>query len=174
MYKGLGSIEVAENFSCGVGSKLAPSLEFAFEARLDLGPVQEVGNLAQGAGRRVIPIIGGTFAGPGGLSGRVLSGGADWQIVRADGSAELDARYTLQTDSGALIYVSNQGVRNGPPEVLARLRAGERVDPSAYYFRATPKFEASAPELLWLMRFIFVCTGERLAHQVILTFWRIL
>ena len=172
MYKGSGSIDAAESFTCGE-AKTAPALQFAFEARVDLGPVQEIGKVAPGVQRRVIPIVGGTFSGPG-LSGRVLSGGADWQIVRPDGSAELDARYTLQTDSGALIYVSNQGLRNGPPEVLAKLKAGEPVDPSAYYFRATPKFEVSAPELQWLARAIFICTGERRANQVILKFWRVL
>ena len=169
MYKGSGSIESAENFACG---PRAPALEFAFEARVDLGKVLEVGKVAQGE-RRVIPIVGGTFEGPG-VKGRVLNGGADWQIVRADGFAELDARYTLETESGALIYVSNQGMRHGPPDVLAKIKAGEPVDPNSYYFRAAPKFETSAPELQWLARSIFVCTAERLANQVVLRFWRVL
>ena len=150
-----------------------PALEFAFEVRVDLGPPQEFGIASAGAEHRVIPITGGVFAGPA-IQGRVLSGGADWQIVRPDGSAELDARYTLETDSGALICVSNQGLRNGPPEVLAKLRAGEPVDPSAYYFRAVPKFEVSAPELRWLSRSLFICTGQRRARQVILNFWKVL
>lgn len=178
LYKGSGSIEAAENFACaepGANAAIAPAppgLQFAFEARVDLSTVQEIGKTASGE-RRVIPIVGGTFEGPG-IKGRVLNGGADWQIVRADGFAELDARYTLETDSGALIYVSNQGMRHGSPEVLAKLRAGETVDPTTYYFRATPKFETSAAELQWLSKSIFVCTGARLANQVILKFWRVL
>lgn len=103
----------------------------------------------------------------------MLSGGADWQIVYPDGSIHLDARYTLETDSGALIYVVNQGMRNGPPDVMARLRAGEAVDPSSYYFRAVPRFEVSAPELQWLTRSIFVCAAERRASAVLLRFWRV-
>ena len=83
---------------------MAPELKFAFEACVDLGTPLEIGFLPSGSERRVIPILGGTFEGPS-IRGRVLPGGADWQLVHANGSAELDARYTLQTDTGALISV---------------------------------------------------------------------
>ena len=49
--------------------------------------------------RRIINILGGTVEGPK-LKGRILPGGADWQIVREDGTAELVARYTLQATDG--------------------------------------------------------------------------
>ena len=78
------------------------------------------------------------------MQGRIVPGGADWQILHSDGAASLDARYTIQTDDGALIYVVNRGVRHGPPEVLARLNRGERVDPASYYFRSVATFETSA------------------------------
>lgn len=176
VYKGSGPTDAAGNFACAEtplpAAPPAPALQFAFEARVDLGPIQELGKLSAGE-RRIIPITGGTFAGPG-LKGRILPGGADWQIVRADGTAELDARYTLETESGALIYVNNQGLRAGSPEVIARLRAGQPVDPKDYYFRAAPRFETSAPELQWLTRSIFICTAERRATQVVLQFWRVL
>ena len=68
------------------------------------------------------------------MQGRILEGGADWQILRSDGAAELDARYTIQTDAGALIYVVNRGVRHGPPEVLQRMNRGERVEPAILLF----------------------------------------
>ena len=101
-------------------------------------------------------------------------GGADWQIIRKDGFTELDARYTLQTDSGRLIYVSNIGMRHAAPEVMKRLNAGERVDPSEVYFRAVPKFETSAPDLEWLTRSVFVATGERSPNAVLIRFFRVL
>ena len=107
------------------------------------------------------------------MKGHVLPGGADWQIVRADGLAELDTRYTLETDDGKLIYVQNPGIRHAPPEVTARLMAGQPVDPSLVYFRSAPRFETSAPELAWLMRSIFVGTGERQPADVILRFWKL-
>jgi hypothetical protein len=71
----------------------------------------------------------GSFAGER-LSGRVLPGGADWQVIRADGVADLDARYALETTDGALIYVRNRGYRHGPPEVLRALAEGREVDPT--------------------------------------------
>ena len=149
----------------------APGLVFAFQARVELGTPIEIGQVPQGR-RRIIPIVGGTFEGPR-LKGRVLSQGADWQIVRADGFAELDTRYLLQTDAGELIYVQNAGVRHATPDVLAKLAAGEAVDPNLVYFRTVPTFETSASELQWLARSIFVGTGERHPSHVIIRFWRL-
>jgi hypothetical protein len=149
-----------------------PTLTFAFEIHATLGPAVEVGTLANGALRRIIPVTGGTFHGPG-IRGTVLAGGADWQIVTPDGMAVLDARYTLQTDAGHFIYVSNKGIRHGKPEVLKRIAAGEEVDPSEYYMRTVPEMEASAPELDWLRRSVFVCSGARLRNAVILAFYKV-
>jgi len=148
-----------------------PQLVFAFEARVQVGPPVDVGPVPGGR-RRIIPILGGAFDGPD-LRGRVLPGGADWQIVRADGLGELDTRYTLETDDGKLIYVQNAGIRHASPEVTAKLMAGQPVDPSLVYFRTVPKFETSAPELAWLMRSIFVGSGERYPADVLIRFWKL-
>ena len=149
-----------------------PRLEFAFEVRAEVANPTVVGQLPAGT-RRIIDILGGTFEGPK-LKGTLLPGGADWQIIRADGFTEIDARYTLQTESGHLIYVSNIGIRHAPPDVMQRLNAGESVDPALIYFRAVPKFETAAPELEWLMRSIFIATGERYPNGVLIRFWRVL
>ncbi len=103
-------------------------LEPLFRATITLAPPQELGDAPLGR-RRIIPITGGRIDGAR-LQGTVLPGGADWQIVRTDGVADLDARYTVKSDDGALIYVSNRGLRHGPPEVLAQLARGEDVDPA--------------------------------------------
>ena len=134
-------------------------LELLLRAEITLAPPQELGQAPLGR-RRIIPITGGRFRGER-LSGRVLPGGADWQIVRADGVSQLEARYTLETDDGALISVRNLGLRHGPAEVLARLAAGEAVDPSLYYMRTTPSFETGAERYLWLNRLVCVATGAR-------------
>jgi hypothetical protein len=126
--------------------------------------VQELGESPLGR-RRIIPITGGSFRGER-LSGRVLPGGADWQVIRRDGVAELDARYTLETADKALIYVRNFGLRHGPPQVIARLAAGEAVDPSLYYMRTTPRFETGAERYQWLNGLICVATGARRAAAV--------
>jgi hypothetical protein len=131
---------------------------------MTLGPPHELGETPLGR-RRVIPITGGTFRGER-LSGRVLPGGADWQVIRADGVADLDARYTLETDDKALIYVHNPGYRHGPAEVIKRLAAGESVDPALYYMRTTPRFETGAERYQWLNRIICVATGARRAAAV--------
>src|SRR5215475_12314954 len=102
-------------------------------------PPQKVGAVPHGT-RAIAPITGGTFEGPR-LRGKVLPGGADWTLLRSDGVLELDLRITLQTDDGALIDMTSFGLRHGPADVIAALAHGEIVDPSKYYFRATPRFE---------------------------------
>jgi hypothetical protein len=149
-----------------MSQEIAPGLEFAFAAFVSIGTPLEAGPIAAGR-RRIIPITGGRVAGPR-LNGTVLPGGADWQVVLPDGTALLVARYTLQTEDGTLISVINRGVRTGPPEVLARLAAEDTVDPSQYYFRATPSFEVAPGVHDWLCRRVFVATGERTPEQVVI------
>ena len=149
----------------------SPKLEFAFEVRVQVAEPVIIGPTPRGE-RRMVPILGGEFDGPA-LKGRVIPGGADWQLFRPDGVAELHALYIFETDSGARIQVTNRGLRYGPPEVMERLRAGQPVDPSRYYFRAVPEFEVTAPELDWLSRHIFVATGERQPNRVIIRFWKV-
>jgi hypothetical protein len=146
-------------------------LEHLMKVNVTLDPARDLGDAPLGR-RRIIGITGGSFAGPR-LSGKVLPGGADWQLIRADGVAFLDARYTLQTADGALVYVNNKGYRHGPPEVIERLARGEEVDPALYYMRATPWFETSAPAYAWLNRSICVATGARRAAAVELDFYEV-
>lgn len=146
-------------------------LQPLMNVKVTLDPVRDLGDTPLGR-RRIIGITGGSFAGPR-LSGKVLPGGADWQLIRADGVAYLDARYTLQTTDGALIYVNNKGYRHGPPQVIERLARGEEVDPALYYMRATPWFETSAPAYAWLNRTICVATGARRAAAVELDFYEV-
>ena len=135
-----------------------------FRADIALAPARELGDGPLGR-RRIIEITGGSFSGAH-LSGNVLPGGADWQLIRGDGVAYLDARYTLETHDGALIYVRNRGYRHGPEAVIAQLARGIPVDPASYYFRTAPWFETSAPQYAWLNRTIFVGRGARLPDRV--------
>jgi hypothetical protein len=138
----------------------SPPLEFVMEARVTIAPVLDIGVTPRGE-RRIIPITGGTFEGPG-LRGSVVPGGADWQIIRPDGVTELEARYTLMTEAGGLIYVVNRGIRHGWPG-----------DKSQCYFRTVPVFETAAPELAWMLRSVFIGDAERLADYVVIRFWRV-
>ena len=152
-------------------ASVAPSLQLLYTSKIEIGAPLDVGKTPHGQ-RRVINISGGVFSGPR-LSGRILPGGADWQVVRSDGIVEVDARYTLETDDGALIYITNWGLRHGPPDVISRLGAGEKVDPGEYYFRTTPVFETGAAEYAWLNGIISVAVGERRAEAVIITAYEV-
>jgi len=150
---------------------VTPHLERLFRAVVEIAAPLSVGVTPLGE-RRIIPITGGRFEGEK-LAGDVLPGGADWQIVRSDGTALLEARYTLRTRDGALVYVRNRGVRSGPPEVLARLARGEAVDPASYYFRTVPQFETGAPPYAWLNDLVAVGSAARAAGAVTLDFFAV-
>jgi hypothetical protein len=150
---------------------IEPSLRFLYTSSVLVDAPMVVGSTPYGE-RRIIPILGGSFAGPR-LSGKVLPGGADWQVIRTDDTAELEARYTLETDDGALIYVLNPGIRSASKEVMGRLVKGEEVDPSEYYFRTRPVFETGAPKYQWLHRIVTVATGQRLPNEVIITVYEL-
>ena len=122
--------------------------------------------------RRVIDILGGRIDGPT-APGRILPG-ADWQIVRPDGTVDLEARYGIETDSGARVLVTSDGLRHGPPEVMAALARGEPVDPSRYYFRTVMRFETADPTLAWLNRIIAIARGAREKNAVRLDVYELL
>lgn len=135
-----------------------------FTIRADLAPILPFGATPYGE-RRVIDIIGGTVSGPK-LIGRILRGGADWQLIRADGTADIQARYTIAADNGAHILVSSEGLRHGPPDVLAALARGEPVDPARYYFRTVMRFETADKTHGWLNNILAIAGGARLAQAV--------
>jgi len=134
----------------------------AFDVSLD--PVLDLGDSHLGR-RRVVNIIGGTFEGPR-LAGVILPGGADWQLLHTDGTATIDTRSTLRTHDGAHLYLTTNGVRHGPPEVLRRLAAGETVDPAEYYFRLFCRFETGDERYQWLNRTLAVASAARTADAV--------
>jgi hypothetical protein len=53
------------------------------------------------------------------------------------------------------------GLRHGPPVVIEALARGETVDPAAYYFRTTPRFETAHPAYAFLNHLITVASGDR-------------
>jgi hypothetical protein len=135
-----------------------------FTIHAELEAVMNLGRTPYGE-RRVIGITGGTVHGAK-LNGRVLPGGADWQIIRADGAADIQARYTLESDTGARILVYSAGLRHGPLDVMARLAKGDNVDPSLYYFRTAMRFETADPAAGWLNRIVAIARGAREARAV--------
>lgn len=150
---------------------IAPALEFICEVKAAVRAPVVVGQTPGGL-RRIVEIVEGSFEGPL-LRGTILPGGADWQILRTDGVAELHAHYVLKTDDGVLIQVRNRGLRHGPEAVLRRIAEGERVDPVEYYFRAAPVFDAPEGRYEWLNRSVFVATAARYAESVVVRIFRV-
>jgi muconolactone delta-isomerase len=143
-----------------------PGLTPVYRLEATLGEPIDLGETKHGR-RRIVPLTAGTFAGPT-INGILLAGSsADWQTVLDDGTAVGDIRYTLQTDSGDVLYVQSRSVRHGSPEVLARLAQGEDVDASEYTFRTSTQIETAAADLDWLNKGVFVSVGGRRPGGVI-------
>jgi len=133
--------------------------EFLFEIRISTAPPILTGATPAGQ-RMLVSIAGGTFEGPR-MRGTVLPTGNDAIMALPNGRLLLDVRTALRTEDGAAIYLSYKGVRNGPPEVIRRLGAGEAVDPASYYFRTVMMFETGDPRYDWLNDLVAVGIGDR-------------
>jgi hypothetical protein len=140
-----------------------PQLELAFRVRLDFaeGPRTRFAPGHKEFTRGFVGLLGGEITGPR-LTGRVVpNSGGDWPRMWASGLIEFEAHYMLEADDGTPIYIHNRGVAYSSPDVLARIEAGEAVDPAETYCRITPRFEAPTGPHDWLNRTIFVGTAER-------------
>ena len=131
-----------------------------FEIRLQVPQVLDIGDTPLGR-RRIASVTGGTFEGER-LRGTVVGAPAgDWLLQRSDGVTVLDVRVLLRTHDGEYIYMPYRGVRHGPADVMAKMAAGEVVDPASYYFRIAPVFETSAKNYAWINKIVAVGTGRR-------------
>lgn len=147
------------------------ALEHVCDLVVELSPPHEMGEALSGTWR-IIPIVGGTAKGAR-INGRILNVGADWQTVQAGGVAQLDARYAIQTDDGAVIEVVSQGIRHASAEVAARIAAGEAVPPSEYYMRTAIRLDSGHPDYAWVARSIYVADGGKVGNTVRLAVYRV-
>jgi hypothetical protein len=138
-----------------------PALEYVSSAVVELGEPLDVGETLEGR-RRVVPITGGSFSGPG-LAGRIRALGADWQRILPDGTTLVEARYVVESGAG-LVSITSTGVRSGPPEVLAALARGAHVDRSRYEFRLTVTVSGAVERRL--STGILVASAERTPDTV--------
>jgi hypothetical protein len=134
---------------------------------VDRPRTQVIGATAQGR-RIVAPIAGGSFEGPR-LKGEVLAGGADWVIARRDGAMAIDARVTLKTDDGALIYCAYEGLFRAAPETMARFAKGELPAEGEYALQVIMRFEAGAEAYRWLGDTLAVAVGRHTATGPVYT-----
>jgi hypothetical protein len=124
-------------------------LKLFIEAEIVLGEVQDLGN------RRIVRVMGGRFWSEE-LNGTILEGGGDWQNIRPDSVVDIDTRYTLKTDDGALIYLTNQGLRDGG------------------YMRTFSRFESNDTRYVWLNKRLFVSDGTKVDGVVKHSFYEVL
>ncbi|MFM2278273.1 MAG: hypothetical protein RLZZ444_504 [Pseudomonadota bacterium] len=121
---------------------------------------------------RIIPLTGGTVEGEE-LRGRILPGGSDEQMIREDGLTRLHARYVIETHDGALVRVDSQGLRSGPPEVMAALMRGEKIDQDQIYFVTTIRLDTADARYDFLNQRLFLSQGIREPDCVRLTLFRV-
>lgn len=148
-----------------------PALVHVAHLEVEVGPPLEIGPTPGGL-RRVVPITGGRVSGPL-ITGRIVPGGADFQLIRSETETEADARYVLESDDGELVYVVNRAVRTGSAEDIARLRQDLPVDPARIYFRSAPVFETAALRLASLTTHVHLGVGTRLPRSVVFDFFRV-
>jgi hypothetical protein len=148
-----------------------PALQPMARVSCEVGELASLGTAAQGE-RRYVALLGGTVSGPE-LAGRIVAGGVDWQWLRSDGVLEIAAHYAVRTDDGALIEVRSDGLRHGPPDVMARLARGEPVARGDYFFRTLVRFTTGAPRWRHLNQVMALAVGERQARLVCLDLYRI-
>ncbi|WP_396430878.1 DUF3237 domain-containing protein [Limnohabitans sp.] len=150
-----------------------PQLEHLCDLAVTIAAPVEVGQTPAGL-RRMIPITGGSVTGSR-VNGKVLAGGADFQLILGGGTqAHLDARYVIELDDGSRVFVQNTALRVASLENSQRIMNGEPVNPNDIYFRCQPKLEATAPQWAWLSESQFVGTGRRAPDGVFLSFYRVL
>jgi Protein of unknown function (DUF3237) len=165
------AMTVTSASGAGTGTPVPPPLTFAFAARITLAAPIEQG-IVDGKRKRFIAITGGTVTGPK-LNGVILPGGGDWQSIHSDGLTEISARYSIKAADGTIIAITNPGVRVASPDIIARLSAGEDVDPALYYFRTSPVFEVASGPHSWLRNTTFVARGIRKPDHVIVEFFEV-
>jgi len=149
-----------------------PALIPMARVRCEVGDLVSLGGPAKHGERRYVPLTGGRVDGPE-LSGEILSGGVDWQVLRGDGVLEIAAHYVVRSDDGALIEIQSDGLRHGPADVMARLARGEAVPREAYFFRTVVRFTTGTPAWAHLNRTLALAVGQREARVVTLDFYRI-
>lgn len=152
-----------------------PKLEFSFSIDIVVDQPIIVSNSPVTGKRQLIPILRGKVSGE--LTGEVLPGGVDSQIIDPNGVCRLSARYALKVSEGT-VYIENNGIRTVPADYKSLLFTEDmsffnQISSSDIYFKTVPVFEVDSPELEWLRTSIFICSASRTSDGVKLDFYRV-
>src|SRR5690606_15886796 len=114
----------------------SPHLEWLGTLTAQLGSLTTIGATPVGT-RLIAPVVSGTIQGPN-LNGTLIGPSGDWLLVRSDDVGQIDVRGTIETDDGALIYMTYRGYLTRVMELLPRWANGEEITPDEHYFVTTP------------------------------------
>ena len=134
--------------------------EFLFDLEANLNAPQAVGPVLTGT-RIIFPAKDGFVKGEK-INGKILAGGGDWGLVLDSTTFRLDVRATIETDDGALIYITYSGYIHADAKKFAMILSGKanELSPSDYYFRTNPVFETSSPKYAWLNHTVAIGIGR--------------
>lgn len=134
--------------------------------------LQNLNEVYQGV-QKSYSINGGGFKGPR-IKGKLLEGSGNWTILHPDGAGQLELHAPLITNDGHRIHTRYLGVINAEREILKRLRQGDLVSQSDYYFRTTPYFQTTSEKYGWLNQIAAVGKGQFIPNGIKYTIYSIL
>lgn len=131
--------------------------EFTFTALLD-SPLM-VGGGPYGS-RAFFPVKEGRARGDR-INGALVGGGGDWLLLGPDGWGRVDVRGQIQTEDGAVLYVTYLGLLQLTPEVMGAA-AGAEIETrfEDQYFRTTPRLETGDERYAWVNQTMFAAQGR--------------
>lgn len=134
---------------------------FSYNATLQMPP-EVIGQVPEGL-RVNFYVTGGEVTGPR-LRGKVRPVGADWMTVGTDGVARADVRVTLESDDGALIYVTYGGLIDLGEGGYQKFLAGQ-LPSDGTPIRTSPHCRTGHPAYQWMNRTHFLGIGEVVISQ---------
>jgi hypothetical protein len=127
------------------------AIEHLFSYTIGIATLESVGFCPEGL-RTNAYSTGGEVTGPK-LRGKVRPVGGNWPVLRHDGVAQIDYRLTLETEDGALIYVTCIGVSDFGEDAYQKVARGEAGQLARYRdHRTGVQCHTSHPAYMWLNR----------------------
>jgi len=134
--------------------------ESLFDLGIDLNPPQVVGPVLKGT-RLISPFKNG-FVKSDKINGKIVEGSGDWGLIIDSTTFKVDSRVTIETEDGALIYMTSSGYSHSSAKIAAMIGAGKggELSPSDYYFRTSVSFETGSPKYAWLNSIVAIGVGR--------------
>ncbi len=134
--------------------------EFLFNLEMNLNPPLVVGSVWRGT--RLISLFKNGLVKSDNINGKIAEGSADWGLILDSATFKVDSRVTIETEDGALIYMTSSGYSYADAKIAAMIGAGRggELDPKDYYFRTNVAFETGSPKYAWLNHTVAIGVGR--------------